>query len=152
MSIKAIPDGYSSVTPYLRVQGAAKAIEFYKDVFSATERLRLPSPEGKIAHVEIVIGGSVIMLADECLERGAKSPQSLGGTPVCLHLYVKNADAVFAKALAAGAKQVRPVENQFYGDRSGMFSDPFGHSWNVATHVEDVLPAELQKRMAAMSK
>src|SRR5271170_1299579 len=123
MSIKAIPDGYSSVTPYLRVQGAAKAIEFYKDVFSATERLRLPSPEGKIAHVEIVIGGSVIMLADECLERGAKSPQSLGGTPVCLHLYVKNADAVFAKALAAGAKQVRPVENQFYGDRSGMFSD-----------------------------
>lgn len=152
MNIKPIPDGYASVTPYLIVQGAARAIEFYKNVFGATERMRLPTPDGRVAHAEIEISGSVIMLADECPERGAKSPQTIGGTPVCLHLYVKDADAVFAKAVATGAKQIRPVEKQFYGDRSGMFSDPFGHSWNVATHVEDVSPEELQKRMAAMNK
>src|SRR5882757_3636477 len=133
MNIKPIPDGYASVTPYLIVQGAARAIEFYKNVFGATERMRLPSPEGKVAHAEIEIGGSVIMLADERPERGAKSPDTIGGTPVCLHLYVADADAVFAKAIAKGAEQIRPVEKQFYGDRSGMFSDPFGHSWNVAT-------------------
>ncbi len=152
MSIKPIPDGYTSVTPYLIIEGAAKAIEFYKTVFCATERMRLPTPEGKVGHAEIEIGGSVVMLADECPERGAKSPQTFGGTPVCLHLYVEDVDAVFAKAVANGAKQVRPVEKQFYGDSSGMFSDPFGHSWNVATHVEDVSPEELQKRLAAMTK
>jgi PhnB protein len=152
MSIKPIPDGYTSVTPYLIVQGASKAMEFYKNVFGATERMRIPTPEGKVAHAEIDIGGSVIMLADECPERGAKSPHTIGGTPICLHLYVKDADAVFVKAVATGATQIRPVENQFYGDRSGMFSDPFGHSWNVATHVEDVSPEELHKRMAAMNK
>jgi PhnB protein len=151
MNVKPIPEGYTSVTPYLCIQGAAEAIEFYENVFGATERLRLPTPDGKIAHAEIEIDGSVIMLADECLERGAKSPQAIGGTPVCLHLYVANVDEVFADALAAGAIQIKPVENQFYGDRSGMFYDPFGHSWNVATHVEDVAPDELQKRMAAMS-
>jgi PhnB protein len=150
MSIKTIPHGYASVTPYLIVEGAAKAIEFYKKVFGATERMRLPAPNGRIAHAEIEVGGSVIMLADECLERGARSPQSIGGTPVCLHVYVDDADAVFAQAIGAGAKAIRPVENQFYGDRSGMFFDPFGHSWNVATHVEDVSPQELEKRMAAM--
>ena len=151
MNVKPIPDGYASVTPYLIIQGAADAIEFYKNVFGATERMRLPRPDGKVAHAEIEIGGSVIMLADECPERGAKSPQTIGGTPVCLHLYVENADEVFADALAAGAQQIKPLENQFYGDRSGMFSDPFGHSWNVVTHVEDVSPEELQTRMAEMS-
>lgn len=152
MNVKPIPEGYASVTPYLIIQGAAEAIEFYENAFGATERMRLPTPEGKVAHAEIEIDGSVIMLADECLERGAKSPQTIGGTPVCLHLYVTNVDEVFANALAAGAKQLRPVENQFYGDRSGMFSDPFGHHWNVATHVEDVSPDELQQRMADKSK
>jgi PhnB protein len=151
MSIQAIPEGYSSVTPYLIVQGAADAIEFYKNVFGATERLRIPLPEGRIAHAEIEIGDSVIMLADECPERGAKSPLTIGGTAVSLHLYVENADEVFADALAAGAKEIKPLGNQFYGDRSGMFADPFGHTWNVATHIEDVSPEELQKRMAAMS-
>jgi PhnB protein len=150
MNIKPIPDGYNSVTPYLIVQGAAKAIEFYKNVFGASERMRLPGPDGKVAHAELQIGSSVIMVADECPERGAKSPTTIGGTPICLHLYVNDVDALFAKALAAGAKQIRAVENQFYGDRSGMFSDPFGHSWNVATHVEDVSPEEIHKRMAAM--
>jgi PhnB protein len=152
MSVKKIPDGYASVTPYLMVRGAARAIEFYKNVFGATERMRLPMPDGKVGHAEIEIGGSVIMLADECPESAAKSPQTTGGTPVCIHLYVEDADAVFAKAIAAGAKQTKPVANQFYGDRSGMFSDPFGHSWNVATHFEDVSPEELHKRIAAMSK
>ena len=151
MSIKAIPNGYASVTPYLIVQGAARAIEFYKNIFGATERMRLPTPDGKVAHAEIEIGSSVIMMADECLERGSKSPDTIGGTPVCLNLYVADVDAVFAKALAKGAELIRPVENQFYGDRSGMFCDPFGHRWNVATHIEDVSPEELHKRMKAMT-
>ncbi len=152
MNVKPIPDGYASVTPYLIIDGAADAIEFYKNIFGAAERMRLARPDGKVAHAEIEIGGSVIMLADECPERGAKSPQSIGGSPVCLHLYVVKVDEVFVAAIAAGAQQLKPVENQFYGDRSGMFSDPFGHSWNVATHVEDVSPEELQTRMAAMNK
>jgi len=152
MNVQPIPDGYGSVTPYLIIQGAADAIEFYKKVFGATERLRLPRPDGQVAHAEIEIGDSAIMLADECPERGAKSPQTIGGTPVSLHVYVENADEVFAAALASGAQSIRPVEDQFYGDRSGMFLDPFGHSWNVATHVEDVSPEELQSRMAAISQ
>ena len=152
MSVKPIPDGYGTVTPYLIVQGAGAAIEFYKIVFGATERLRLPTPEGRVAHAELEIGNSLLMLADECPERGAKSPQTVGGSPVSFHLYVPDADAVYAKALAAGAKPIRPVENQFYGDRTGLFADPFGHTWNVATHVEDVSPEELQKRMAALSR
>ena len=150
MSVKALPDGYATVTPYLIIQGAAQAIEFYQAVFGASERMRLPTPDGRVAHAEIEVGNSLLMLADESLERGAKSPTTIGGTPVSFHVYVADVDAVYAKALAAGAKPIRPVENQFYGDRSGMFADPFGHSWNVATHVEDVSPAELQKRMAAM--
>ena len=150
MSVKAIPDGYASITPYLMLRGAAAAIDFYKHVFGATELLRVPMPENRIGHAEIKIGNSLIMLADECPERGAKSPQTIGGTAVGLHLYVENCDAVFAKAIAAGAKQIRPVENQFYGDRSGMFTDPFGHNWSVSTHVEDVSPEELKKRLAAM--
>ena len=152
MSVKAIPDGYASVTPYLIINGAGAAIDFYKKVFNATERMRIPTQDGKVGHAEIEIGGSVIMLADECPERGAKSPHAYGGTPVSIHVYVTNSDDVFAKAMAAGAKQIRPVENQFYGDRSGAFADPFGHSWYVSTHVEDVSPEELQRRMAAMRK
>jgi PhnB protein len=152
MSVKAIPDGYASVTPYLIINGATQAIDFYKRVFNATERLRIPGPDGKVGHAEIEIGGSVIMLADECPERGVKSPQAIGGTPVSIHLYVPNADDVYTRAVAAGATQLQAVKNQFYGDRSGGFTDPFGHSWHVATHVEDVSPDELQKRMAAMRK
>ena len=152
MSVKKIPDGYASVTPYLIVRGAASAIEFYKTVFGATERMRLPMPEGKIGHAEIEIGGSVIMLADECPESVQKSPQAIGGTPVCIHLYVEDVDGVFARAIAAGGRQTRPEANQFYGDRSGMFTDPFGHSWNVATHVEEVSPEELHRRIATMGK
>ena len=152
MSVKAIPDGYASVTPYLIINGAARAIDFYKKVFNATERMRMPTPDGKVGHAEIEIGGSVIMLADECPERGAKSPPACGGTPVSIHVYVTNSDDVYAKAVAAGATQLQPVKNQFYGDRSGGFTDPFGHSWYVSTHIEDVSPDELQKRMAAMRK
>jgi len=118
----------------------------------ASERLRLPTPQGRVAHAELEIGNSLIMLADECPERGAQSPPSIGGTPVSFHVYVRDVDAVYAKAIAAGAKSIRPVTNQFYGDRTGLFVDPFGHQWNVATHVEDVSPEELQKRMAAMSQ
>ena len=150
MSVSPIPDGYASVTPYLIISGAKAAIEFYKTVFGATERLCLPGPDGRVAHAELEIEDSVIMLADECPERGAKSPQTYGGSPVSIHLYVNNSDQVYAKALAAGAKSIRPVENQFYGDRSGGFTDPFGHQWHVATHVEDVPPEELQRRLAAM--
>jgi len=154
MSVQTIPAGYASVTPYLMVPEAAKAIEFYQQVFGSKERMRMPVPGGRIAHAEIEVGGSVIMLADCCPESGSigKSPLALGGTPVMIHLYVKEVDAVFAKALAAGAAQIRPVADQFYGDRSGLFADPFGHVWNVATHVEDVTPEEMQRRMAAMAK
>lgn len=152
MSVKPIPDGYASVTPYLIINGAAQAIDFYKKVFNARERMRMPKPGGKIGHAEIEIGGSVIMLADENPEYNAKGPQTIGGTPVTIHVYVANVDEVYARAVAAGATQLRPVKNQFYGDRSGGFSDPFGHSWYVATHVEDVSEEELQRRMAAMGK
>ena len=151
MSVKPIPDGYATVTPYLIIRGASEAIEFYKKVFGAKERLRIPMPESRIAHAEIEIGNSLIMLADECPEMSIRGPLSIGGSPVNLHVYVTDADDIYAKALAAGATQVRPMANQFYGDRSGIFTDPFGHSWSVSTHVEDVAPEELEKRMAAMS-
>ena len=150
MAVKPIPDGYQSVTPYLIVSGAAKALEFYKRAFGAKERMRLPMPEGRIGHAEIEIGGSVIMLADEFPQMGAKSPQTIGGTPVGICLYVTDVDAVFKQAIAAGGKQEKPLQNQFYGDRSGTLIDPFGHKWTVATHIEDVPPEELSRRMAAM--
>ena len=154
MSVKALPDGYSTITPYLIVQGATLAIGFYELVFGAKERMRLAMPGDKIGHAELEIGNSLIMLADEPTgsECSSKSPVTVGGTPVTIHIYVEDVDTVFAKALAAGAKEIRAVADQFYGDRSGMFSDPFGHHWNVATHVEDVSPEEIQKRVAAMSK
>lgn len=152
MSTKPIPDGYSAVTPYLIVKGAAQALDFYQRVFGARERMRLPGPGGAIMHAEIEIGGAAIMLADEFPQMGAVSPQTLGGSSVFVHLYVPDADAVFAAALAAGAKCEQPMENKFYGDRSGTLLDPFGHRWTLATHIEDVTPDEIARRMAAMMK
>jgi PhnB protein len=150
--VKPIPDGYRAVTPYLIVQGAARAIDFYRQVFGARERLRMGGPDGKVGHAELEIGDSVVMLADEVPEMGARSPQSVGGTPVQLVIYVEDVDATVATAVSAGARLVRPVENQFYGDRAGSLLDPFGHSWFVATHVEDVPPDELERRAAAAMK
>lgn len=135
--------------PYLIVDGAAAAMEFYNSVFGATERMRMPGPDGRIGHAELEIGESVIMLADEHPEMGIRGPKAIGGTPVTLHVYVEDSDAAFERAVNAGATSLRPMENQFYGDRSGQFEDPFGHKWNVATHVEDVPPDEMEKRAAA---
>jgi PhnB protein len=150
--VNPIPQGYPRVTPYLHVSGAAAAIDFYRDVLGAEERMRMPGPEGKLGHAELQIGDSIVMLADEFPDMGVRGPKSIGGTPVTIHLYVEDVDAVFDAALAAGATSVRPVENQFYGDRIGQFEDPFGHHWSIATHVEDVPPEEMEKRMAeAMS-
>lgn len=150
MAVNPIPAGYPVVTPYLIVQGAAEALAFYQRAFGATERLRLPAPEGKIGHAEINIGEAVIMLADACPEMGFRSPQALGGSPISLHLYVTDVDAQFRQATEAGAKVLKPVHDQFYGDRSGMLEDPFGHIWTLATHIEDVAPEELQRRLAAL--
>lgn len=149
-AVKAIPDGYSSVTPYLCVKGAPEAIEFYKQAFGATELMRLAAPDGKIGHAEIKIGNSRIMLADEFPEMGFLSPQSLGGTPVTIHLYVEDVDSVARRAVDAGAKVLRPVEDQFYGDRAGQLEDPFGHVWWVSTHKEEVPLEEIQRRAAAL--
>ena len=146
--VNPIPEGFPRVTPYLQVDGAADAIDFYINVLGATERVRMPAPEDKIGHAELQLGDSVIMLADEFPDMSAPSPKSIGGSPVTLVAYVEDVDDVFERALAAGATQLAPVENQFYGDRSGQFEDPFGHRWNVATHVEDVPPDEMAKRAA----
>lgn len=148
--VSALPKGYNNVTSYLIVNGAARAIEFYKKVFGAKEMLRMQQPDGKIMHAELKIGDSKIMLADECPDMGAHSPDACGGTPVIIHLYVNNVDATIEKAVAAGAKLMRPIEDMFYGDRSGAIEDPYGHKWSVATHVEDVTPAETRKRAAAL--
>ena len=149
MAVQPIPAGYQAVTPYLIVSGAARALEFYKQVFGATEIMRLAGPNG-VAHAEIRIGDSVVMLADESPDMGYKSPVALGGSPVSLMLYVSDVDATFQRAVAAGAVQQRPVQDQFYGDRSGTPEDPFGHVWTVATHIEDVAPDEIDRRLAAM--
>jgi PhnB protein len=148
MAVAPIPAGYHSVTPYLVIDGAAKAIDFYKKAFNAEELFRMPMPDGKVAHAEIKIGDSPIMMADE--QEEYKGPHSHGGTPVSLMIYVKDVDRVFKQAIAAGGKEQRPVVDQFYGDRSGTLVDPFGHVWTVATHVEDVSPEEMDKRMAKM--
>ena len=145
---KPIPDGYHSITPYLIVKGAAKALEFYKKAFAAEELLRMPQPDGRIGHAEIRIGDSVVMLADEAPERDIRAPQ--GSTPVHLMIYCESVDAVFKRALAAGGKELRPLQDQFYGDRSGTLVDPFGHQWTVATHVEDVSGEEMKRRMAQL--
>jgi len=150
--VKPIPDGYSSVTPYLIFNGASDAIDFYKKAFGATEILRMPRPDGKIGHAEVKIGDSMIMLADEHPEMGALSPKSIGGSPITFYLYVENVDHVVEQAVAVGAKLFRPVTTQFYGDRSGGVEDPFGYKWYIATHVEDVSEEELQKRAAAQAK
>ena len=146
--VKPIPDGYHSVTPYLIIKGAADAIEFYKKAFGATELFRMDH-EGKVGHAELKIGDSPIMLADESTEMGYKSPTTLGGTPVSIMIYVDDVDTIFKQAIGAGGKEQKAVQDQFYGDRSGTLKDPFGHVWHVATHVEDVSPEEMEKRMAA---
>jgi PhnB protein len=152
-SVKAIPDGFHNVTPYLYLRGAAGAIEFYKSVFGAAEIMRMPGPDGRIMHAELKIGDSIVMLADENPSMGIMSPQTIGGFSGGLHLYVEDADTVIRKAVESGAKQLHPIKNQFYGDRSGTLLDPFGHMWSVATHIEDVPPEEMRKRMtAAMSQ
>lgn len=150
--VKPIPDGYHAVTPYLIVKGAASAIDFYKKALGAREMLRMPAPADRIGHAELRFGDSVVMLADEFPEMGARSPQSLGGSPVSIYLYVEDVDTVFGRAIAAGATLVKPVQDQFYGDRTGSFTDPFGHSWHIATHTEDLSPDELKKRAAAAAK
>ena len=149
-TVKPIPDGYHTATPYLITNDAASAIEFYKKAFGATERMRLKDPSGKVMHAEIIVGASTIMMADEFPDMNAVSPQSLGGSPVSIHLYVEDVDAMFGQAVAAGAKVCRAVEDQFYGDRAGTLTDPFGHIWMIATHKEDVSLEEVEKRLAAM--
>ena len=148
MAVKPIPDGYPQITPYLLVDDAAAAIEFYASVFGATERLRMPAPGGKIGHAELQLGDSLLMVADEFPETGGRSPRTVGGSPVIVSVYVEDVDAVFERAVQAGATALRPVEDQFYGDRTAQLEDPFGHQWSVATHVEDVPPDEMEKRMA----
>jgi PhnB protein len=150
--VKPIPDGYHTITPYLSIKGAAGAIDFYKKAFGATEVMRMAQPDGRVRHAELQVGDSRVMLADEFPEMDFRSPHSIGGTPVQLHMYVKNVDTVVSQAVAAGAKLVRPVQDQFYGDRSGTVADPYGHVWHVATHKEDVSMEELRKRAAAQHK
>jgi PhnB protein len=152
MAVKPIPDGYHTATPYLIVRDAARAIDFYTRAFGATALMRLPDPSGKMRHAEIKIGNSPIMLADEFPDMGCRSPQSLGGAAVSLMLYVEDVDTQFSQAIAAGAKVLNPVADQFYGDRSGTLEDPFGHVWTLATHKEDVAPEEIHRRFEALSK
>jgi PhnB protein len=147
-AVQPVPEGYPQVTPYLCVEGASAAIEFYGRVLGTTERMRMETPEGTVSHAELQLGGSLIMLADEFPELGVRSPKAFGGSPVTMSVYVEDVDGVFGRALQAGAKVLRPLEDQFYGDRAGQFEDPFGHRWSVATHVEDVSPEEMARRAA----
>jgi PhnB protein len=149
MAIKHIPEGYHSVTPYLIIKGAAAALDFYQRAFGAVEIMRMPAPDGRVAHAEIKIGDSIIMLADEYPEMGYRSAQTLGGSCVNLMIYVERVDEVFKQALAAGAKEKQALKDQFYGDRSGTLEDPFGQQWTIATHVEDVTPEEMDRRAKA---
>ena len=148
--VKPIPDGYPQVTPYLIVDGGEAAIGFYSKVLGARERMRMGSPGDRIGHAELTLGDSLVMLADEHPEMGILGPKSVGGTPVTISVYVEDVDSVFERAVSEGASSIRPVENQFYGDRSGQFEDPFGHRWNVASHVEDVSAEDMEKRAAEM--
>ena len=150
--VKPIPEGYHAITPYLSIAGAAAAIDFYKKAFGAKEKLRMAGPDGKVHHAELKIGDSIVMLADESPQHDFFSPKTRGGTTVGMHLYVKDCDAVVAAAKAAGAKVTRPVQDQFYGDRSGTLVDPFGHTWNVATHKEELSKKEMARRAAAAMK
>lgn len=148
--VKPIPEGYHSLTPYLVIDGAAKALEYYKNAFGATELFRMEH-EGKIGHAEMKIGDSPFMLSDEHPEMGYRGPKALGGSPVGLMIYVADCDATFKQAIEAGGTEMKPLQDQFYGDRSGTLTDPFGHVWTVATHKEDVTPEEIDKRLAAMA-
>ena len=147
--VKPIPEGYHSVTPYLIVDGGAQAIDFYKKAFGATELFRMEH-QGKIGHAELKIGDSPIMLGDEHPEMGYKGPKAFGGTPVSLMIYVEDVDTVYKRAIESGGIEMKPLQDQFYGDRSGTLTDPFGHVWTIATHKEDVTPEEVEKRLAAM--
>jgi len=149
-SVRPVPEGHPTVSPYLIVSDGAAALDFYKKAFGATELMRHTDPNGRVGHAEIMIGDSVIMLADEVPDFGARSPRSIGGSPVGIHLYVEGVDALANRAIAAGAKVVRPVQDQFYGDRNGTLEDPFGHIWHISTHIEDVPPEELSRRAAAL--
>jgi PhnB protein len=152
MTTKPIPEGYHSVTPYLVMRDAARAIDFYQKALGARELFRFDAPGGKIGHAEVRIGDSVIMLADEHPERGHRGPQSLGGSAVGLMVYVEDVDSTFNRAIAAGGKVREAVNDKFYGDRSGTFEDPFGHVWTIATHKEDLSPEELSRRAQALSR
>ena len=149
MAVNPIPQDYPRVIPYLSVDGADEAIKFYGTVFGATERMRMSGPDGKVGHAEIEIGPAVVMLADTFPDMGGKNPKQLGGSPVTLMVYVEDVDDCFQRAIDNGATETRKVENQFYGDRSGSFADPWGHIWYVASHVEDVPPEEMEKRAGA---
>jgi PhnB protein len=151
--VNAIPSGYHTLTPYLVVSDASRAIEFYKQVFGAKETVRMGGPGGKVGHAELKIGDSMLMLSDEMPGSGNRSPQSLGGSPVSVFMYVENVDSVFDQAVKAGAKADKPPEDMFWGDRFGHLTDPFGHLWAIATHIEDVAPEEMRKRaQAAMAQ
>jgi PhnB protein len=152
MAVKPIPDGYHTATPYLIVQDGGRAIDFYKQAFGATELFRMADTSGKIGHAEIKIGNSILMLAEEHPDMGYRSPKSLGGTPVSILLYVEDVDAVFNQAVAAGGQVQRPIKDEFYGDRTGTLTDPFGHVWTIATHKDDVSPEEMDRRYRAMTK
>jgi len=152
MAVKAVPEGYHTVTPYLIVNNGARALDFYKKAFGATELLRYPGPGGKLMHAEIKIGDSPVMLADEFPERGFTGPRPGAGSSVSLLVYVKDVDSLFRQAISAGAKEVKSVEDQFYGDRSGTLTDPFGHVWTIATHKEDVSAEEMKRREEAMKQ
>lgn len=149
--VNPIPSNYPRVSPYICVDGAAAAIEFYKAVLGATERMRVPGPDGKIGHAEIMIGDGLIMLSDEYPEIDVLGPKSVGGTPVGIAIYVDDVDGVYDRAMSAGATSLRPVEDQFYGDRSGQFLDPFGHRWSIASHIEDLSPEEIGDRAKKMT-
>ena len=148
--VKPIPDGYPVISPYLCVDGATAAIQFYGEVLGATERMRMPAPGGKVGHAELQIGDSLIMVSDEFPEMGQVAPKTVGGSPVVISVYVDDVDAVFGRAQQAGAEVVRPPEDQFYGDRAAQFNDPFGHRWSIATHIEDVPPDEMARRVTEM--
>ena len=151
MPVKPIPEGYHSVTPYLIIRGAADAIEFYKNAFGAVELFRFPAPGGKIGHAEIKVGDSPIMLADEYPDMGYKGPQSIGGSPVSLMMYLEDVDSVFNRAVEAGATVKEAVQDKFYGNRTGTVIDPFGHIWHIATHKEDVSMEEMERRAKTAS-
>lgn len=150
MAVNHQPADSHTVIPYLCVDGAAAAIDFYTAVFGASEVYRIPAPDGKIGHAEVKLGDSAVMLSDEYPEMGARGPKTIGGSPVTLTIYVPDVDATVTKAVAAGATELRPVEDQFYGDRAGQVEDPFGHRWSIHTHIEDVSPEEIDRRAAEM--